>query len=519
MRAGAKGAIPGVQGKRTPDFEGLREALVGRASQWALCFAATLAAFFGVIPTSNALAHYPDEQAVPEWFGETVTYKGISPTCEDARYSLSDGVQFVYTEYTLVTTCDASVPAAGFLHCTAKRTHWHVRQSGQAEQPDRMDVDVSCRVHISDEDDLDPECTRTYSLDRPDQGQTAGQVTVTDTGWQPYDCRDDALTVKCTRSGTDRDDALRGTKSRDILCGFAGDDRLEGQGAMDFLRGDEGNDILMGGFDRDTLDGGLGQDVLSDGVGANHFAPGPGDDTVFARNSIPETIECGEGWDVAQIDRRDDVSDCEGTFQSALVEQVDAKNRASNRATKQKGHFDPERVGNNADFAKMRLTPATGGKKPRPSFDSTTLETCWDPPFRWKVNETVVWQGITKSKLVMKSVTWEYFTNGPGTVAAGPTTIYGDGVDGEWITANDGGNAGKHYQSFKKGEGWRRVGKHRLPVNRTFSSEDDNQLDAIVTHRVGPAEGLTSDSAEPGAGGFNLCVGGQTTHGYYVPLG
>ena len=42
----------------------------------------------------------------------------------------------------------------------------------------------------------------------------------------------------CTRSGTDRNDVVRGTPGRDVLCGLLGDDSLIGFNGDDVLRGD-----------------------------------------------------------------------------------------------------------------------------------------------------------------------------------------------------------------------------------------------------------------------------------------
>ena len=111
--------------------------------------------------------------------------------------------------------------------------------------------------------------------------------------------------------GTPGADRLNGSPGNDCVYGEEGDDRLDGKGGEDTVDGGGGNDYVVGGAGRDVLKGGEGRDLLSDGLGANSYDAGPGDDVVAARQSIGEQIDCGPGRDLAVVDRKDHVSNCE----------------------------------------------------------------------------------------------------------------------------------------------------------------------------------------------------------------
>ena len=111
--------------------------------------------------------------------------------------------------------------------------------------------------------------------------------------------------------GTSGADKLNGTPGADCINGEDGNDRLDGKGGEDVVDGGAGNDYVVGGAGRDVLKGGAGRDLLSDGLGANTYDAGPGDDVVSARQSIGEQIDCGEGKDLAIVDRKDRVVNCE----------------------------------------------------------------------------------------------------------------------------------------------------------------------------------------------------------------
>jgi Ca2+-binding RTX toxin-like protein len=78
--------------------------------------------------------------------------------------------------------------------------------------------------------------------------------------------------------GTSGNDAIGGTRLRDLIAGLAGDDRLAGGRENDILEGDEGNDTLGGGSYDDHLFGGLGDDTLNGGSGNDHISGGDGND-------------------------------------------------------------------------------------------------------------------------------------------------------------------------------------------------------------------------------------------------
>ena len=96
-----------------------------------------------------------------------------------------------------------------------------------------------------------------------------------------------------TRVGTSRADRLRGTPGPDVLRGLAGNDTLLG----------------LGGADR--LEGGPGADALDGGPGADRLLGGLGTDTIRARDGLRDIVDCGPGRDVAVVDRRDSVRNCE----------------------------------------------------------------------------------------------------------------------------------------------------------------------------------------------------------------
>jgi hypothetical protein len=77
------------------------------------------------------------------------------------------------------------------------------------------------------------------------------------------------------------DDALVGTKNRDVIRGGVGSDRIEGRGQNDTLYGDDGKDYLYGGLGKDALRGGDGDDRLYGEAGADNLLGGLGKDVFF----------------------------------------------------------------------------------------------------------------------------------------------------------------------------------------------------------------------------------------------
>jgi len=117
-------------------------------------------------------------------------------------------------------------------------------------------------------------------------------------------------------------DSVIGSAGRNELRGFEGGDTLRGAGGDDTLRGDAGDDVLAGGPGRDRLDGGPDADRLLGQEDADVYLAGAGDDSVDARDGVPEEIDCGPGTDIADVDLKDTVPGlfllgrCETVFRS-----------------------------------------------------------------------------------------------------------------------------------------------------------------------------------------------------------
>lgn len=86
------------------------------------------------------------------------------------------------------------------------------------------------------------------------------------------------------------------------------------------IYGEGGNDVIVGGSSTDYLDGGTGADVLRGGPGADQLFGGPGLDDFFGEGGNDdldaidrkgETIDCGPGRDLAQLDLVDTDQGCE----------------------------------------------------------------------------------------------------------------------------------------------------------------------------------------------------------------
>jgi Ca2+-binding RTX toxin-like protein len=98
--------------------------------------------------------------------------------------------------------------------------------------------------------------------------------------------------------GGDGDDILRGGGGPDCLKGDAGVDRLIGGAGRDALHGGSAADALSGGYGHDVLKGGGGSDIMSGGAQRDAF---------IARDSRPDHLRGGSGFDRAAVDRRLDV--------------------------------------------------------------------------------------------------------------------------------------------------------------------------------------------------------------------
>lgn len=128
--------------------------------------------------------------------------------------------------------------------------------------------------------------------------------------------------VSATISGSAGDDEFRVWANVDegnsTLLGNGGNDKLTAGDYQDNLDGGAGNDVLNAGFGNDVVTGGPGQDtILADATSAScgwysYTCKIPfGNDVVNARDGAADTIDCGVGEDVANVDAIDTVANCE----------------------------------------------------------------------------------------------------------------------------------------------------------------------------------------------------------------
>lgn len=190
--------------------------------------------------------------------------------------------------------------------------------------------------------------------------------------------------------GTDADDVLTGTPGKDTIYGRGGNDVLIGLDDDDELDGGPGADLFGGGPGRDAvsyagsapvvvtldgqandgapgegdnvrldiedvygsagadkltgdareniLDGDAGDDQITGGPGSDGLFGGEGDDQIDSRDGSTDRVECGSGNDVAFVDARDTVVECEKTGRVAFTEnfQVGGIPRFARRATRLK---------------------------------------------------------------------------------------------------------------------------------------------------------------------------------------
>ena len=124
---------------------------------------------------------------------------------------------------------------------------------------------------------------------------------------------DDTITASNendTLGGGEGNDDINGEPGNDNLFGGPGDDTLFGNTGADKLYGEEGSDKLDGSDGGDLVDGGPGTDQLQ-GDGSDQSS---GDDTLDAVDGEKDTVSCGFGTDIANVDSIDVVggsSDCE----------------------------------------------------------------------------------------------------------------------------------------------------------------------------------------------------------------
>jgi len=108
-------------------------------------------------------------------------------------------------------------------------------------------------------------------------------------------------------TGSEAANELEGSGRADALIGGGGNDRLRSFDGNDRLDGGAGDDFLEGGFDDDVLDGGAGTDSFV-GDETRQETIGTGNDTINARDGLPEPVSCGPGADKATVDANDTVA-------------------------------------------------------------------------------------------------------------------------------------------------------------------------------------------------------------------
>ncbi|MDQ8044975.1 MAG: calcium-binding protein, partial [Patulibacter sp.] len=125
--------------------------------------------------------------------------------------------------------------------------------------------------------------------------------------------------------GSANPEKITGDSGNDVLRGGGGDDTVTGGSGDDAIYGDAGNDTLQGSEGNDTLDGGSGRDSLTGDLGACSSASCPGgNDTILARDGEQDSVNCGLGADIAQVDSIDVLptdfySACESVDSSAAL--------------------------------------------------------------------------------------------------------------------------------------------------------------------------------------------------------
>jgi PKD repeat protein len=124
----------------------------------------------------------------------------------------------------------------------------------------------------------------------------------------------------CARGG---DDTVRGSSGNDRLYGDSGDDLVLGGSGADSVYGGSGADRIAGGDGRDRVDGGMGNDVLDElklgGGGIDRLIGGSGADRIRAADGTHDSVDCGGGRDIAQLDAADHQSHCDSVRRVARI--------------------------------------------------------------------------------------------------------------------------------------------------------------------------------------------------------
>ena len=216
--------------------------------------------------------------------------------------------------------------------------------------------------------------------------------------------------VRVSSSGTDSDDtndALNvstqaygcpiGTGDADVFPGSAADDSYCGLEGADLIFGRDGNDLLSGGPGGDVMDGGPGHDDLESG-GEN--------DTIHARDGQRDDVDCGQGDDLAVVDRQDSVGGCEQVAQPHIrcrtYADIDARwpLAGSPRSDALCGLFwqrhDPGSRGQRRNRWRRRNDTIYGGPRPRPDLRWSGIGP--DPGARRRTRHRRLWNRTRQSQ-------------------------------------------------------------------------------------------------------------------------
>ncbi len=96
---------------------------------------------------------------------------------------------------------------------------------------------------------------------------------------------------QATIVGSERSEALTGTRGRDVIAGLGGADRIKGLRGNDLVCGNAGRDRLFGGPGRDRLLGGPGKDKLVGGPGRDRLKGGKGQDKLNGGPGKDEQVQ------------------------------------------------------------------------------------------------------------------------------------------------------------------------------------------------------------------------------------
>ncbi|MCW2832705.1 MAG: hypothetical protein JWN68_658 [Nocardioides sp.] len=156
------------------------------------------------------------------------------------------------------------------------------------------------------------------------------------------------------------------------------DDTWQGSGlaATQGIRGFTGNDTITSGALDDALSGGVGNDTLTGNGGRDVLDGGVGNDTVNARDGVVDTIDCGDGVDIAVADANDSVANCETVQLPAVAPPIVTAPVAVVPVT---GAISGPKAVTKPAKAKFTFSSATAGATFQCKVDAKAWTTCASP--------------------------------------------------------------------------------------------------------------------------------------------